>query len=483
MPGPLYAQTLSRNELATSLVHIGTQSLEPTSLSKLAHASIPSRGAIVGRWRVEPGDPLPEILVIRDEDLADTLAWLNSFFAQLSPVTQWCRVLTQTQVREVATRSSEVTLNNRLAAWVGAILAECSVQSDGAVNLKEVPGSAALSTASFAAGRAVALLGDAAALADVARRHDELSSRLREGNRRVPAAALVALWNVIGGVAPFTRNSPDAAALVPFDRVLGLAFGSPEPVETADLIQQVALEATDHFELPELSECARGPQVERLRALDRLVSRLLSGPKTAAIEALIGLAASFIEPGTAVLPDMLRKYAVPFPIAPIWLGAFAGAWSPSRVIIEQQGLGRLITKALLAPSDLEGRPSSDIAYDELVRWLAPGRPNQRLEVRAMSARSLMVEISPGVSCAFAQGRGEPIPATQPRVEPARESSRPDTTTSRIRSDPRSIDALFDVVNSLAQRVERLESSVAVQSSLGLPDPRTGKTTRKKNTTR
>lgn len=183
---------------------------------------------------------------------------------------------------------------------------------------------------------------------------------------------------------------------------------------------------------------------------------------------MLGLGASFIDPGSAVAPELLRRYTRLLPTAPIWQGLFAGAMMPLRILTDQGGLGRLIAKALLMPDDLHGRPSCDIAYDELVRWITPGR-SLKQDVRGMSARSLAVELVPGVTCVFAYGRGETT-----AVSTKADSARP-VTENRVSSSIRTLQDLALVVTSLLQRMDRLEAqNTTVQRSLDLPEPKEGK---------
>lgn len=473
MPATFQGAVLSRDDLASGLTNVNRWPLTTYTWASLSEAHIPPRGCLLGAWGADVGSPLPELLLVRDEDHADVVAWLGSYFAGLAPITQWCRILTVSQVERIASMRRVISLGRRLGAWTGATLAECSAQAGGAVNLKELPGSAATSTATYAAGRATAIWGEAVAYAELAHRHNELSQSLGLGARPVPADQLLPIWQVLAGGMEFTASA-DRRALEPIALLLNRAFSVEGHVDTAEFVQHMATEATDHYELPDLADCARGPQNERVRALDRLAERLLDGPRSPAIAALLGLGASFVDPGASVLPELLRRHSQKLPMAPIWLGLFAGAWAPLRVFTDHQGLGRLVSKSLLSPTDIETRPACDIAYEELSRWLAPGKSSQRIDVRGMSARTISVEILPGVTCAFAHSRPESAaPATtQQRVEPPRFNY-----DNRNRA-PRSAVDVEGLLQSIVQRLERLEQrSDTVQQSLDLPEPKDTKTRR------
>jgi hypothetical protein len=458
-----------RDALPAAMTQLPRQSLKSSTWETFVCQQPPVRGGAVGSWSATPGDPLAEILVVRNEDFLDTLAWLNSFFSGLSPITQWCRVLPQSEAERIAGRSPAVTLGRMLGAWVGAILAECSVQAGGVQNLREVPGSAAASTATFAAGRAAAVWNQDSNFAEIARRHDELSQGLRDGSRPLAAEALVPLWSVLSGRVDRAAHN-DRRALEPLVAILSSLAHKVDEVEPAELVAKTAMQARDYFDLSELTECAQGPQVERVRALDRLGERLASGPRSPSIDALLGLGASFIDPGSAVAPELLRRYGRQLPVAPIWQGVFAGAMTPLRVMTDQGGLGRLVAKTLLAADDLQGRPSCDIAYEEISRWITPGR-SLKLDLRGMSARFVSVELVAGVTCVFAYGRTDTVSSTTPtsRAEPTR------SQTDRSRVGGRTLQELEIFVLNLQQRIERLEAQeTRAQRSLDLPEPKEGK---------
>lgn len=471
MANTFRGMTFDRDRLPAALTQFEHLSLKPISWEVFASQRLPTGGGAVGSWSTTQGDPLAEILVVRDEDFQDTLTWLNSFFAGLSPITQWCRVLPQSSAERISKRRPTVGLGAMLGAWVGAVIAECSVQAGGVQNLRDLPGSAAASSATFAAGRAISVWNNYDDLTEIARRHDELSQSLRDGVRRVSADALTPIWSVLSG-GSIKPSIADKRALEPLASIVTRIAKNVEQVEPAELVAVTSVQARDSFDLPEIAECAMGPQVERVRALDRLGERLSSGPRSPAVDALLGLAASFVDPGSAVAPELLRRYAQQLPTAPIWQGLFAGALVPLRVMTDQGGLGRLIAKALLTADDLHGRPSCDIAYDELARWITPGR-SLKLDVRGMSARILSVELVAGVTCTFPYNRTDPV-ATPTRTEVARGAAE-NRASSSAQHTLQDLDA---VVMNLVRRVERLESrSADPQRTLGLAEPKDGKSRR------
>jgi hypothetical protein len=219
------------------------------------------------------------------------------------------------------------------------------------------------------------------------------------------------------------------------------------------------------------ARCTRLPTLPK-RRLCPIGERLASGPQSPAIDALLGLGASFVDPGATVSPELLRRHARQLPVAPVWQGVFAGAMTPLRVMTDQGGLGRLIAKSLLAPDDLQGRPTCDIAYEELIRWITPGR-SLKLDLRGMSARTLTVELVAGVTCVFAYGRLDTVAMSNTTSKA--EAARTPSAESRSAGSGRTLQDLETVMMNVLRRVERLETQIiSRQRSLNLPDPTEGK---------
>ena len=454
MEKTIWGAVLDRDTLAAGLT------LPPAKLQRINLTSIliPPRGALVGYWDGRLDEILPHLLVVRDEDLSDTFAWLNSFLGGVSPITQWCRVLPHSALNAIANRSPRIGLGRRLGAWVGAIIAECNAQAGNQISLRELAGSAAMSSATYAAARATAIWGNSISLKELAQRHDTLTAYFRESGRGISAQQLLPLWDCLAQTeGPLTREQ---RSYLPLIELLNSSPDLSPSGEMSAQLEKIANLASGLFDLPILEECARGPQRERVRAFDALAIELSEGPKSIAIDGVVGFAASLIDPGSVVMPELLRKYTLRFPLCSIWLGAFAGAWAPSRVLADNQGLGRLLIKPLLSETDLESRPSCDVAYDELVRWIGPS--TNRLALRGMHLRALTVEVSLGVNCPFSLGRSEPV-----KEAPRDQVSDKDRNAS---STSRTIGHIAESLDNLTRRVAELEKRAnAAQRELEFPE--------------
>lgn len=349
-----------------------------------------------GYWGERRRDPLPDFMIIRDDELVDTNAWLSAFLPGLAPISQWCRVLSGTTAARLAARVVSAEKEMLVGAWVGAILSEASLTLGRSSGIKDVPGLVAISSATYAASRAVYLWGHDAPLGEVSVRFEELTRRLGQGGRGHDLRRLLPLWNLLADFDGSTKVSSDGEVLQPFRHVISQVRENGLNTQS---VRGHAKTVADYFGVPEIEICAVGPQSNRVSALDAVARRMVTGPRSVAIDAVLGFAASLIDPGVAVLPELLKRYNDHAPLAPIWTGAFAGIWAPMRVLLENGGLGRIIVKELTKSSDLHCKPSADIGYDELIRWVG-GSGESRPRIRGLSASYINVEVVEGVSVPF-----------------------------------------------------------------------------------
>jgi len=397
MPPRLIVQKLNREELPGLLGSPAYSLYDDSSVSSLSNATLGPQEILVGFWGGSP-TPLPDFMIVRDDAFEDWLAWLSAFLPTFSPMSQWCRLWKLQEFSRLLVIPDEVGLDGRLGAWVGAILAEFSAEN-GNPNLKEISAAAVLTSSSYSAARATSVWQSFNAYDDILARHNAMFGK-RQG---ALAESLFPIWYVLAGerwhAAPVTDVRPLAVFRQLMDDVAGIDTLTPDDVA------RIASTVSGYFDVQEIAQCAVGPQSQRLEALDRLASILASGPKSASISAIIGFGASLVDPGAAVLPDLLGRYSARFPVSVIWSGAFAGMFYPARVLSDHAGLGRIVAKQLASPHDLFTKPSSDVSYEEFRRWTG-GQFSNRASLRGFMARSLFVEIWPGVTVPFSGSRQE-----------------------------------------------------------------------------
>lgn len=468
-------KVVARDELPGALSGADRNArLEQTSLDHLRNINIPPKGFALAYFGHFKGDPLPDALIVNDLEFDDALSWMSAYLVNLAPLTQWCRVWRQSDISRISEANELPTLMGALGPWVGSILSELALQGSAGASVKDASGNAAMNTAGFCAAREVAIWGSLHNPFELAKRYDSLSARLRERPRPITARQLLPIWAVLSPREVATELHSLVSDLEPFRSLLettltGYSLDQDEIVEAARSISA-------SFDLIDIAECSNGPQNRRVLYLDRVVSKIraLKLPASTS-EAIIGFCASLVDPGVVLMPELLRQYASEFPTCTIWAGTFAGLWSPIRALSEFGGLGRLVSKALLKRADLLEKPSADIAFEELDRWLT-GADRGRVSVRGMVLRSLAIEIVPGVVCPFPSGRIAEVVVDERnanRSTIARQRSLDLRTSAEeaLRSNDRgsssiNVTDLTEALLSLQARIEQLERADAERSSKG-----------------
>lgn len=468
-------KVVARDELPGALSGADRNArLQQISLEQLQQIHVPPRGFALAYFGHSKGDPLPDALIVNDREYEDALGWLSAYLVNLAPLTQWCRVWRQSDLIRISEANEIPTLMGALGPWVGSILSELALQGSGSASVKDASGNAAMNTAGFCAAREIAVWGLLHNPLELAKRYDSLSIRLRERPRPITARQLLPIWAVLSPSNISAELHSIASSLEPF-RSLFQAYLTGYPLDQDEIVEAARLISAS-FDLLEIAECSSGPQSRRVIYLDKVANKVRTFKlPTSTSEAIIGFCASLIDPGAVVMPELLRQYIGEFPASTVWAGTFAGLWSPIRALSEFNGLGRLISKSLLKQADLLEKPSADIAFEELDRWLA-GADRGRVSVRGMVLRSLAIEIVPGVVCPFPSGRiAEPAidERNASRTAGARQRSLDLRTSAEETSRPNdrgsnstNVTDLAEALLLLQARIEKLERADAERLSKG-----------------
>jgi hypothetical protein len=473
MSNTAYALIVNREELPELISTGASGSLPVGNLFGQITSSIRQKQFMVGRWGSPSGDPFPDFIVVRDEEYSDTLAWLSAYLPGFAPISQWCRIWRLSEFARLENLHETPTLGSRFGAWIGAIIGEFGSQSQS--NLKEISAAATLSGASYCAARATAVWGTFDRFEEIHKRSELLAGRQRENARGISAEQMLPLWYVLAGEHWGGKPPAEARSLQPLVDMVSSITGTTD--RSQDEVVSHARILGQRLGLPEIGLCAIGPQSQRVEALDKLAERLLAGPRTPAINAMMGFGASLVDPGTPVLPELLKRYSQAAPAAAMWAGAFAGMWFPVRALSEHGGLGRLIGKSLLSQSDLFTKPSADVSFDELSRWTA-GNFSVGVPLRGLFMRTWSVELIPGVVV--------PVPAARTdggRVEVARAdgangskqqalelsspSQRPPDKSGGGATGHQSKDDLYSRVDKIERTLDQLIRKLA-KRTLGTP---------------
>ena len=456
---------IERDELPNVLSAPDSAAYGQTDLAKELRKRFAKTEIIVGYWANIEDSILPDFIVIPDPNFDDTVAWLSAYIDNLSPLTQWMRIWKVSELSNALEVLNAPSLERSLGPWIGAILAEYALTTSNHA-LKDSSGAGALATSSFAAGRACAVWGHSAPFDLIQKRHD-----IVYGQKHLPAEALdlYSIWYVLAGERWGLRPPIEARGLASFRSIFRSATVDLH-VNSSDLMR-IADSLAEEFSLPELRGCATQTQKSRVDSLDNLGEKLLEGPMTVSTAAILGLGASFVDPGASVLPELLRRFNNRLPAASVWAGAFAGAWHPVRVLSEHGGLGRLVAKELLKSSGIFEKPSSDISYLELERRSGGGL-NAQTGVRGLLSRTLFLELYPGIVTPLAVSRNETSRQSETALSKAKGRQQVfdlnllSVSDVQKESAAASSNALANKINSIEERLSKMEKLMAGQNKAG-----------------
>ncbi len=469
---------LARENIGSLLDGTSDVSLRSTDSDRALRKEV-GRGEVrFGYWGEYRKDPLPDFLIVRDDELTDTNAWLSAFLPGLAPISQWCRVMSGATAIRLADRAGNVADELTVGPWVGAILAEASLNFGRHSGVRDASGLVALSGATYAAARGAYIWGHAAPLGEICGRLEELGRRLGQGGRPYELRRFASLWGLLAKLEGSTKVNSDSEILAPFKEV---AKRVPSDGLSTESIRELARMVASYFGVPEIEMCAVGPQSSRVSFVDAVARRMVTGPRSVAIDAVLGFSASLVDPGVAILPDLLKRYSGNAPLAPIWTGAFAGMWSPMRVLSENFGLGRLIVKELTKPSDLYSKPSADISYEELIKWIG-SNGESRPRIRGLSLNYINVEVVEGVTIPVSYGSEHGRSDSRNTTSSASEQRTLDFKKTEESSVRQAIDSSSRRVNpqlSMDDILKRVENLEAMVSAITVKSSRAGSRSTKK----
>lgn len=354
-------------------------------------AAVPDRGEgiVAIRKREMSSRLLPQMVLVRNSGVRDFLAWTATYAAAYRPLTAYCRVVSEDQLRSLLASWRPPSLERLDDALVGLILAE-RILAGGADRNQMRQNSVAdfEGLLAFALARAFALRGAAADDPEVAQRWST-AQRLTGSSRRGPSAS-----DVLRVFGVLQRLIADTS----------LANSSP----TDRVIQNVCREVWNNghaktaiAEVPQLrellgreSERMAGTREERVTAVEEFVRKVgAGGDRPGELDGFAaGYLGSLIGPGGLEYAPLLAPLSVKVPSTTLWFGALCGLQKESGVAYDFGGIGRRILRDLYVEEDLLSIPRCDISIEELE--LLGDKPGPRFP--RGSLHGLVIELHPGV---------------------------------------------------------------------------------------
>ena len=141
------------------------------------------------------GPIAPVLLVSRDNEIQDILAWVTTYLPDIRPLTSSCRAVTLSDWVKLTGAAIPQNKSPVASPWSGLVLGECYAQARGRTNLRRIPLAGALSCLSFTDARLTHLWSSAP-------HFDKLVERVVENHRRLlprrltfDSATLLPIWS------------------------------------------------------------------------------------------------------------------------------------------------------------------------------------------------------------------------------------------------------------------------------------------------
>ncbi|WP_157869593.1 hypothetical protein [Thiomonas arsenitoxydans] len=421
---------------------------EPSSL-KPSISSFPSLevkgGKLAVAYAAEAGTDaylLPTLVVLGNEFAADTLSWLRVYADEVSPISQFARVVLASDWSAFGEATDSLRrVRNRADRWACVAVGEALAQSDGDSELQAMPLSRVSSCFSIPIGRTNLLFGDGNLVRQCVDRLRTVSQDQRLGRRTLSVDQLLPVLAIAGSaVLEDTAASEAALLVVEAASTYFAAFLRSPPLVSFNQLKNYPGLSSDSIE-------------ERVVAFNRLSLEVLNQDPSQfgeTIAPVLAAAAFLVGRGTSHV-FLLKRFGRVAPVAFAWFGVIAalagprawdGAW-----LRAVKGAERLLRPNF----DWLDAPSADIGWAEF-SWLSStfDGVEQLAGIPKMLPRTLSIEIVPGAIIQVRLGTGSAD--IESRV------------TSEAKARERALQEALTQFVSLAQRVKNLVEKQPVQAN-------------------
>ena len=391
----------------------------------------------------------PSLVVLHDDQVADTMSWLRVYAGEASPVSQFARVALASDWRTFGEGTGSLRLDDgRPDRWGCVAVGEALAQADGDADLQNMPLSRLSSCFSLPVGRASLLFGQGQSTRICVDRLRTIASDSRLGRRTVSIDQLSPIWAIASSQVSEHVPAADAAVLVMDAATQHFRNSNPGPrlISPSQLKDYPGL-SSDSVE-------------ERVVAFNRLSLEVLQ-QSPSQLDGVVGpvlAAAAFLVGRSTSHAFLLKRLARVSPAASAWFGAIAALAGPRAWDAAWLRAVKGAERLLRAEFNWTNAPSADICWAEFA-WLTGTFDDldQLAALPKMLPRTLGIEVVPGTVLQVRLGIG----GSEPEARALNEA------TARERALQ---DALGQFV-SLAQRVrglvEKAHSPSGGQQSLGI----------------
>jgi hypothetical protein len=337
----------------------------------------------------------PCAIVVREDSLSDFLVWIETYAPQFFPISQWCRVLSDRQMRFFETASRYTLDESTIKAFSGMVVGELMGQASGdplrfleTANLSLVQ-----STFAFAFARTKILWPDDGESAErVSRSLEMISQAGLMPERRLTIDSLQPILEIAGSSSrKYVKVSGAWKSLL---------LAVEELRANDQLSDRAILDLARYFEpAMELVGLSSLSAESRVHIFDALLSKGNShSSEESQIVELFCLAYAAVEigGGTTRHMNLLVPIGEQRPAVWVWFGMIASLGEKEKWHSIFARLARLVARELGYSFDLSEQPRTDISLQELMVYGRQRKGSWAASIPRAQARTLSVELTPGV---------------------------------------------------------------------------------------
>ena len=345
-------------------------------------------------------DTLPKFLVIPGTDRRELFAWVNTYCPFSTPLSQWCRVISEEELVRVQSLEVIPRYGNFSSAWAGAVVGEAILNVGIGSAPSQLPVAALQSCSSFVAARAFGLWGAGSTFTISMEQYEIARNILGNANRNSDCLEYHKLWEVLDILSnkEMTHNPRISLSTQ-------LIVQSCQDIRKSGFVSKAVMsQVMKELNWPgKVVEFEKNGSEQRIVIFDSAVEHLIRSasdtPKDLKVlqEFAIAYLAARIGGSASSHITLLDKLIKNYPMIALWYGVVSGLYRSEIWGVEFGGLGRLALKELSFPLRFDDPPRCDIAFDELITLVDPNNNSQSLGFRGATHKALNIEIFLGVN--------------------------------------------------------------------------------------
>ena len=339
-------------------------------------------------------------IVIPGSDRREFFAWVNTYCSFATPLSQWCRVITQDELTQVETLHVPPSYGDVTAAWAGVVLGEAYLHVGTAQKLSHLSVTALQSCASFVAARAYGLWGAGKTRTSAIERYEAARALLGARSSGLDGTIVKSVWDVLellsGGLLRGGGRLPDSIVLT--------AEACRDIQRTGFVGVPTVSQIVSDLGWPNtFSSFEKSGVEDRLKIFDEAVENLRQqeadrGKRQSGMsEFIVAYFAARLGGSGSAHVELIESLLDKHPMLALWYGMISALYRPSVWGVEFGGLARVAIKELEYPLRFDDPPRCDINYDELTALIEPSGDSNMVGFRGAMRRALNVEVELGVN--------------------------------------------------------------------------------------